>query len=296
VLLAGYAQWGGALFARLDGMFALAIYDVRRRELLLARDRVGEKPLYYARTSGALVFSSELKALLRVEAVSATVSERGLFDYLALRYVPDPATIFDEVFAVQPGTWLRLDERGDMHEQSYYAFDIEEPFDGDEEDYVDAVDAAMTDAMRTRLVADVPVGALLSSGIDSSLVCALAARSTNRSVHCFGAGFVGDSEDETPRAQAIAAHLGLPFMALSISASDLLYSAEGFGALLDEPNGDRSCVPTYLLSRLIRSHVTVAVSGDGGDELFAGYGRYLAMQRDAGFQALRANMGRALKK
>lgn len=286
VLLAGYVHWGSALFERLDGMFALAIYDTQRRDLLLARDRLGEKPLYYARSAGALVFASELKALLGIDGFSPTVSERGLFDYLALRYVPDPATIFDEVFSVQPGTWLRFDEFGHSQERAYYAFDIEAPFEGDAEDYVDAVDAALTAAVRTRLVADVPVGALLSSGIDSSLVCALAARLTSRSVHCFGAGFVGDSDDETPQARAIAHHLGLPFEALSISGNDLLQSAQGFGALLDEPNGDRSCVPTYLLSRLIRSHVTVAVSGDGGDELFAGYGRYRAMENEGGFQAL----------
>jgi asparagine synthase (glutamine-hydrolysing) len=286
VLLAGYAHWGGSLFARLDGMFALAIYDARRRELVLARDRMGEKPLYYARPAGALVFASELKALLRADGLSATVSERGLFDYFALRYVPDPATIFDDVFAVQPGTWLCLDERGRQQEHAYYAFDIGNPFEGDAEDYVDAVDAAMVAAVRTRLVADVPVGALLSSGIDSSLVCAIAAQLSGRTLHCFGAGFLGDGDDETPRARAIADHLGLPFEALVISGGDLLQSAQGFGALLDEPNGDRSCVPTYLLSRLIRSRVTVAVSGDGGDELFAGYGRYLAMERDAAFQAL----------
>jgi len=286
VLLTGYAHWGDALFERLDGMFALAIYDTQRRDLLLARDRLGEKPLYYARSSGALVFASELKALLGIDGFSPKVSERGLFDYLALRYVPDPATIFDEVFSVQPGTWLRFDEFGHSQERAYYAFDVEAEFEGDAEDYVDAVDAALTAAVRTRLVADVPVGALLSSGIDSSLVCALAARLTRRSVHCFGAGFVGDSQDETPQARAIAQHLGLPFEALSISGSDLLQSAQGFGALLDEPNGDRSCVPTYLLSRLIRSHVTVAVSGDGGDELFAGYGRYRVMENDSGFQAL----------
>lgn len=288
VLLAGYAHWGCALFHRLDGMFALAIYDGQRRELLLARDRLGEKPLYYARTSSALVFASELRALIHVDGMPTTVSERGLFDYFALRYVPDPATIFDDVFAVQPGTWLRFDEHGRSKEQSYYAFGIESPFEGSAEEYVDAVEAAMTAAVRTRLVADVPVGALLSSGIDSSLVCALAAGLTNRSVQCFGAGFEGDDEDETPRARAIAEDLGLPFEALTISGGDLLQSAQGFGALLDEPNGDRSCVPTYLLSRLIRSRVTVAVSGDGGDELFGGYGRYLAMERDARFQTLRA--------
>lgn len=287
VLLAGFAHWGGALFDRLDGMFAFAIYDTLRRELLLTRDRLGEKPLYYARTSGALVFASELKALPHVQGLSTTVSERGLFDYFSLRYVPDPATIFDEVFSVQPGTWLRFDEHGRSHEEAYYAFDVKAPFDGDAEDYIDAVEAAITAAVRTRLVADVPVGALLSSGVDSSLVCALAAALTNRSVRCFGAGFVGDSADETPQARAIADHLGLPFEALSISGSDLLQSTQGFGALLDEPNGDRSCVPTYLLSRLIRSHVTVAVSGDGGDELFGGYGRYYAMERAPDFRALR---------
>jgi asparagine synthase (glutamine-hydrolysing) len=288
VLLAGYAHWGHALFKRLDGMFALAIYDTMRQELVLARDRLGEKPLYYSRSSGALIFASELKALLSVDGLSATVSERGLFDYFALRYVPDPATIFDEVFSVQPGTWLRFDAQGRSQENAWYAFDIEAPFEGDAQDYVDAVEAALIAAVRTRLVADVPVGALLSSGIDSSLVCALAAQLTNRSVHCFGAGFIGDNEDETPQARAIAKHLGLPFEALSISGSDMLHSAQTFGALLDEPNGDRSCVPTYLLSRLIRSHVTVAVSGDGGDELFAGYARYLATHRDAGFQTLSA--------
>jgi asparagine synthase (glutamine-hydrolysing) len=286
VLLEGYVHWGDALFERLDGMFALAIYDASRRQLLLARDRLGEKPLYYARCSGALVFASELKALLGVDGLSITVSERGLFDYFALRYVPDPATIFDEIFSVQPGTWLRFDENARSQERAYYAFDVEAPFEGDEDDYVDAVDAALSAAVRTRLVADVPVGALLSSGIDSSLVCAVAARLTNRSVHCFGAGFVGDAENETPQAHAIADHLGLSFEALSISSGDLVHSAQRFGALLDEPNGDRSCVPTYLLSQLIRSHVTVAVSGDGGDELFAGYGRYLALDRDAGFRAL----------
>ncbi|NJN00864.1 MAG: asparagine synthase (glutamine-hydrolyzing), partial [Aquincola sp.] len=162
VLLAGYAHWGDALFQRLDGMFALAIYDTLRRELVLARDRMGEKPLYYARSSGTLVFASELKALLCVDGLATTVSERGLFDYFALRYVPDPATIFDEVLSVQPGTWLRFDEHGRSQERAWYAFDVEAPFVGSEEDYVDAVEEALTAAVRTRLVADVPVGALLT--------------------------------------------------------------------------------------------------------------------------------------
>jgi asparagine synthase (glutamine-hydrolysing) len=130
----------------------------------------------------------------------------------------------------------------------------------------------------------VPVGALLSSGVDSSLVCALAAGLTNRGIHCFGAGFVGDRDDGTPQARAIAEHLGLPFEALAVSADDLATGTRGFGAQLDEPNGDRSCVPTFLLSRLIRSRVTVAISGDGGDELFAGYGRYAVLAQEAAWR------------
>ena len=288
VLLEGYALWGPGVFGRLDGMFALAIHDTLTRRLVLARDRLGEKPLYHTTAGGLFAFASELKPLLLVPGVSVQVGERGLFDYFTLRYVPEPATIFDDIHALQPGTYRIVHDDGRSSEHAFHAYDIE-PARLRGDDYVDALEAALTESVRTRLVADVPVGALLSSGVDSSLVCALAAGLTNRGIHCFGAGFAGDPEDETPQARAIAEHLGLPFEALTVSADDLASGASGFGARLDEPNGDRSCVPTYLLSRLIRSHVTVAVSGDGGDELFAGYGRYAVLARDAALQEGPAN-------
>lgn len=277
VLLEAYVLWGEKLFTLLDGMFAIAIYDTQEKTLRLVRDRVGEKPLYYAMLPGAIAFSSELKPLLITPGLDAEVSRTALFEYLTLRYIADPDTLYKNIKTLQPGTELVIRDNGSISEKNYFSYDIkntEQRKYASENDYIDQLDVAISESIKTRLIADVPIGAFLSSGIDSSLVCAIAAKKYGSHVKCFSAGFVAGEENENPRAQEIAEYLGLPFESYLVTPEDVMHTASQFGTYLDSPNGDRSCVPTFFLSQLIRSQVTVAVSGDGGDELFGGYGRY----------------------
>ncbi len=277
VLLEGFIQWGEDVFAKLDGMFACAIYDTQLNKICLARDRMGEKPLYYTLQDNVLAFSSELKPLTSMPDISLVVSNASLFEFMALRYVADPNTIFSHIKSLQPGTLITLDGNLKITEKPYFSFDIEDAKTRSQyslKSYEEMLDEALIASVKTRLVADVPVGAFLSSGVDSSLVCSIAAKKLNSEVKCFSAGFVAGKDNETGNAKKIADYLGLPFEEYLVSPDDMIKTAAGFGSLLDEPNGDRSCVPTYFLSRLIKTQVTVAVSGDGGDELFGGYGRY----------------------
>jgi asparagine synthase (glutamine-hydrolysing) len=279
VLLAAYAEWGYEAFARLDGMFALALYDLAERRLILARDRVGEKPLHYARIGGCLVVSSELRPLASLPNGSFELDEDGVFNYLALRYVPAPATILRGVRSLEPGTVLRIGPDGAETRMPFHVFDrVVDPIIGTADELADELESALTASLQRRLIADVPVGAFLSSGIDSGLVCALAARKLGVELRTFSAGFAGADRaaDETAASARVAAELGLEHRAYTISSDDLLSTARTIGRQLDEPNGDRSCVPVYLLAREMRREVTVAISGDGGDELFCGYERYVA--------------------
>jgi len=287
VLLEAWAEWGPACLARLDGMFAFALWDSAERQMLLARDRAGEKPLFYTQFGGLFAAASELRALAALPGRSRELDARGVFDYLALRYVPAPRTVLRGVHALEPGMLLRVDlgAARTLRPRPYWAFDrAVDPVADAPAAQAEALEDALAHSIERRLVAsDVPVGAFLSSGVDSSLVCALAARRLKRELRTFCAGFAGDAtlEDETAAARRIADALGLPHSSYRLSSDDLLAAAQGFGGWVDEPNGDRSCVPVYLLSREMRREVTVAVSGDGGDELFCGYPRY------AGFERLR---------
>ena len=286
VLLAAYAKWGEAAFARLDGMFALALYDGVERCLVLARDRAGEKPLFYARLGERYVVASELRAIASLPDAPFELDARAVFDYLALRYVHAPRTILRGVRALEPGTMLRIGADGSLRQRPYYAFDrVVDPLPRSPEEAGAALEDALAGAIERRLIADVPLGAFLSGGIDSGLVCAVAARRLGRELRTFCAGFAGAEEDETAAARRTAEALGLPHRQYVISSDDLLATVRSFGDCLDEPNGDRSCVPVYLLAREMRREVTVALSGDGGDELFCGYGRYL------GFEASRRAAG-----
>ena len=275
VLLAGWAHWGRAVLERIDGMFAFAIYDVRERALTLARDRAGEKPLYYAHDGSRLLFSSELKPLVRQPGMRPALDPYGVFQYCALRYVPAPFTIFRGVSQVEPGSTLTFARDGSVRRSAFFAFDRLPLETARPEELPHAVEDALIESIRRRLEAsDVPVGAFLSSGIDSSLVCTLAATVLERPLQTFCAGFDAPEHDETGDAERIARHLGAEHRSYTLSTDDLLGVVRRFGECLDEPNGDRSCVPVYLLAREMRKAVTVAISGDGGDELFCGYGRY----------------------
>jgi asparagine synthase (glutamine-hydrolysing) len=292
VLLAAYSQWGNDAFRRLDGMFALALYDRVERRLVLARDRAGEKPLYYAWLGKLFVAASELRAIATLPGASRALDPQGVFDYLALRYVPAPRTILSGVHALQAATVLTIAADGTQERSAFHAFDrAVDALPRSLDDAADGLEEALAASLERRLLAaDVPVGAFLSSGIDSSLVCALASRRLRRTLLTFCAGFESSAEDETAASRRIAETLGLPHRTYVISSADLLGVAQRFGAILDEPNGDRSCVPVYLLAREIRREVTVAISGDGGDELFCGYERYPGF--DAALRAARPGTAR----
>ncbi len=282
VLLKGYIKFGPALFAQLDGMFALAIYDTAQRTMVLARDRAGEKPLYYRSEPGLFLFGSELHTLTKVPGLDWSMSAGAVALYMLYRYVPAPQSILEGVRKLKPGCMLTIDAKGKTFERRYYAFEVDPEAEATQEGFLqtcDRVEAAMIESLRRRLISDVPLGMFLSSGIDSSLVCALAAKKLGVVPRTFTIGFEGDDGSEHAMARQIANHLGTQHSEHVFGASDFDSVGRTIGTLLDEPNGDRSCVPTYLLSKFARSQVTVALSGDGGDELFGGYGRYEAMSR-----------------
>jgi asparagine synthase (glutamine-hydrolysing) len=271
-----------ALARRLDGMFAFAVYDARRERLVLGRDRLGKKPLYYWHGSdGTFVFASEIKGVLAHPAVSRELDPRAIPAYLTFGYVPTPHTFFAGVRSVPPGHVLVLERGGAPGLHEYWSAPI--PGRGDERhlglrgaDAARAVRAALERAVERRLVSDVPLGAFLSGGIDSSAIVALMARATGRPVDTFTIGFEDrDGFDERPFARRVAdlyatAHHEEVVHPDAVELVDTLVHHH------DQPFGDSSAIPTYLLSQVTRREVTVALSGDGGDELFAGYERFAA--------------------
>lgn len=273
--------------ARLDGMYALASWSVAERRLLLARDPFGKKPLYLRRGDGWLAFASELHALACVPDGAPRLDREALAEYLLLQYVHAPRAIWEGTHKLVPGGWLEVEARGDglvERHGSERAFEpasprplarerAAPPLERSPASELDALEATLLDAVSARLVADVPLGAFLSGGIDSTLVVALLRRRLGVPVRTFSIGFAGSDESEHEDARAIAAHLGADHHE-QVLEPDALALLPDVAASLDEPLGDSSCLPTWLLSRFTRRHVTVALSGDGGDELFGGYGRY----------------------
>jgi len=261
--------WGDAALDRLDGMFALAVWDAQRRRLLLARDRMGEKPLFYTIADGLLLFASELSALLAHPAVPRELDHCALREYLALEYVPAPHSIIRNVSKLEPGCSLTLED-GVVKVTRYWSVDpvpARKP-----EPYTQAAAALRTHldaSVKAQLVSDVPLGIFLSGGIDSSTVAALAAR--HGALETFSIGFEEASFDESAHARAVARHIGSRHHERIVRAHEMPDLVPGLGRLLDEPIGDASILPAAVLSRFAREHVTVALGGDGGDELFAGY-------------------------
>src|SRR5438105_11845187 len=274
VVLRAYLEWGEEFAEHVHGMFAVAIWDSRRRKLVLARDRLGKKPLYYALRGSRLIFASELKALVAHGGVARELDHEALVQYLACEYVPAPGTILRHVRKLPAAHVAVLDDRG-FRLRRYW----EVP--GPSEQRVSPVDAAgellrlLDGAVATRLVADVPVGVFLSGGIDSTSIAALAARH-KKPLQTFSIGFVEESFDESPWAQLAASRLGTEHVSQKFSGQDCLDLIPAAAAQLDEPFADPSFLPTLLLSRFTRRHVKVALAGDGGDELFAGYDPFLA--------------------
>jgi asparagine synthase (glutamine-hydrolysing) len=276
VLLAAYAQWGTDCLARLNGMFAFALLDSQRQQLFMARDRAGEKPLFYHLDKGVLYFASELKALLANPALPRRIDAEALDCYLAMGFVPGDRCILQGYHKLPPAHALTFDlQQGTTHLWRYWQPpEFSESAGGaDETALLDELEAMLEDAVGRQLVADVPVGILLSGGVDSSLVTAMAVRRSSH-VRTFSIGFPGYGKlDETPHARLIARHFGtqhIELMAEDATADLLPTLARQF----DEPIVDSSMFPMWLVSRLVRQHCTVALGGDGGDELFGGYHGY----------------------
>jgi asparagine synthase (glutamine-hydrolysing) len=270
-----YEEDGPGFVPRLDGMFALALWDASRERLVLARDRVGKKPLLWTRLGdGTLAFASELKALLRLPEVSRDVDLGTIDAYLALQYVPGERTGLSGVQRLLPGHVL-VAEGEAVHVERYWTLEPQGSA-GSEEEWLERVRATVVAAVRRRLVADVPLGALLSGGIDSSVVVAAAAEASAEPVRTFTVGFRDARYDERPYARAVADRYGTVHEELEVDA-DVPETVVRLAEAFDEPLGDEAAFPTFLISEQARRHVTVALTGDGGDEAFGGYERYAAM-------------------
>lgn len=268
-----YEQYGEACFAKLRGMFAIAILDLRNNKLVLARDRVGKKPLYYTTTrDGVLAFASELKCLFAVPGFKPKVSARATQDYFAMGYVPEPASIYEDVFKLPPAHCMVV-ENGKTTLRRYWEPVFEPKWTADEATLTEQLIEQLEDAVKVRLVSDVPFGAFLSGGIDSSVVAVLMARNLGQPVNTFTIGFKEAAFNELPDARAVAEHIGSRHHELIVEA-DAVTMLKDLVWYFDEPFGDSSAIPSYLVAKLASAHVKMVLSGDGGDELFAGYSRY----------------------
>jgi asparagine synthase (glutamine-hydrolysing) len=273
-----YEDVGERLVQHLRGMFGFAIWDERRQRLLLARDRLGIKPLYYWQGDGVLAFASELKALVTLDIVPREVDPAAVADYLALGYVPDPGCIFKDVKKLEPGHVLMWDKRSGVTIQRYWSPIRAEDPSLDETEAKREIRRLLTEAVRYRLIADVPLGAFLSGGVDSASVVAEMSRQMDRPVNTFSIGFEEPQYNEAPHAAEVARALRTNHTELIVRPDvDALF--EQIVSAFDEPFADSSAIPTLLVSKLARSQVTVALSGDGGDELFGGYTRYREVLR-----------------
>lgn len=287
VLLGAIAQWGvEQALERLVGMFAFALWDVPRQRLLLVRDRLGKKPLYYGWWAGRFVFASELKALARLPGFSPDIDRGALALFLQHNYVPGPWSIYREIYKLPPGTLLELKGAAERPApRAYWSLEqavlrgMEDPFRGTVDEAAEELHSLLADAVQRRMIADVPLGAFLSGGIDSSLVVGLMQAHSSRPVRTFTIGFEEREYDEAPYAAAVARYLGTDHTEQYVRPREAWEVIPRLPEIYDEPFGDSSAVPTFLVSELARRQVTVVLSGDGGDELFGGYQRYLHIGR-----------------
>ena len=286
VILAAYRAWGIDCLDRFNGMFAFGLYDTAQRRVFLARDRAGEKPLFYAHLPDRLLFASELKALMTDPTFPRVLDPESLNFYLTYGYVPGERCILKQVRKLAPGHALTYGvDTGVLRSWSYWKLPPPAPsIQASTPALVDELDSLLADSVRLRLVADVPVGVLLSGGIDSSLVTALAARVSSQPVKTFTIAFPGHGTyDESSYARLVARHFGTEHVELAAEPATVKLLPE-LAKQFDEPMADSSMVPTFLVSRVIRDHAKVALGGDGGDELFGGYAHYSWMQRQERFR------------
>lgn len=276
VIVHAYDQYGVDCPKHLRGMFAFAIWDTRDNSLFIARDRVGKKPLLYALANGDLIFGSEFQALLCHPAISRDINHEAIHQYLSFLCVPAPLTVYKQIKKLEPGHWLRW-RNGEIETQRYWQPDYNKKIRVSEEEAGTRAIEILRESVRLRLISEVPLGAFLSGGIDSSAVVALMAEQSDKPVKTFSIGFEEQDFSELHHAKRVAEHIGAEHHEFVVrpNALDVLpVLVEHYG----EPYADSSAIPTYYVARETRQHVTVALNGDGGDESFAGYERYAAMK------------------
>jgi asparagine synthase (glutamine-hydrolysing) len=286
VILHVIERWGvEKALTRINGQFAIALWDRERAELTLARDRFGEKPLYYSLSQRGVLFASELKSLRCHGSFPVSIDPEAIADVLRYGYVATPRTIYRAARKLPPGTSLSIsfstggtvtagEPRPFWRVEDAFSWALANPFRGSMEDAVDALDARLRRVVASRMVSDVPLGAFLSGGVDSSVVVALMQAQSSKPVRTFTIGFEQGGFDESAHASNVARHLGTEHTPFAVTAQDALAVVPKLAGIYDEPFADSSQIPTYLVARLARGAVTVALTGDGGDEVFTGYNRY----------------------
>ncbi len=278
VILKAYLQWGASCLDRFRGMFALAIWDERTKSLFLARDRVGIKPIYYYADQNKFLFGSEIKAILQDKSIDRTIDYSAMREYLQYGYVPSPSSIYNRIKKLPPAHWLHITFDGDKHNMKnkcYWDIQFGQYTDGAHNDtvWIDKIESVVSDSVRMHMISDVPVGSFLSGGIDSTIVSHFMAKHVG-AINTFTISMNESKFDESAYARQVSAIIQSRHVEKSVQATDLNTILSNLVYAYDEPFADSSAVPTYQIAKIIRSHVTVALSGDGGDEVFGGYKRY----------------------
>ena len=276
VILEGFAQFGSSFVERLNGMFALAIYDKKKEKIWLFRDRVGIKPLYIYTNDEQFAFASELKAFRALSGVKLELSHEAIQAYLRLGYVPTPLSIWQQVRKMKQGTFCEISSDGKCHETRYWnpSLKFNTMTLKNEQNAISGLKELLHDSVSRRLISDVPIGTFLSGGIDSSLITALVVEQLGSKVNTFSIGFESKKYDESKYAEQVSKYLGTNHHTFRVKVNDLLENFSDYFDWFDEPFADSSAFPTHVVSVMARQHVTVALSGDGGDELALGYGSY----------------------
>ena len=278
VIIAAYLKWGIRCVERFNGMFAIALYDRDKQNIYLVRDRIGKKPLYYWYEDRNLVFASELKPIMKCPDFAGKIEQRVLSRYLFHQYINAPESIYRNVYKVEPGSVIRF-SGGEINQWKYWNvkkvyYEAQKNRIEDYQDAKEQLDALLKKSVKARMIADVPLGTFLSGGYDSSLVTAIAQECSENPVKTFSIGFHEEKYDEAKYARAVADYLGTDHTELYIDEQDMLDLVESIPQYYDEPFADSSEIATMMVSKLAREHVTVALSGDGGDEFFCGYNVY----------------------
>jgi asparagine synthase (glutamine-hydrolysing) len=280
VLVHGWRIWGRRLLERITGMFAFALWDRDARELFLARDHLGVKPIYYAWHGGALVFGSELKALLPFPGLPRELDLDALALYLECQYIPAPRSIYGAVKKLPAGHWLAVRDKT-MTTGAYWRPSYAPKHVLDDDGAIAGLDRELQRSVGSMLVADVPLGAFVSGGVDSGLIAAMATRLAGRPIDTFNLGFTGhDVGSEHEEAARVARHVGARHHCLMLAPGDVLPALERWVNVFDEPFGDQAALPTMLLAEYARREVTVVLTGEGADEVFGGYGNYVKRLRE----------------